>query len=289
MKRVFVTGASSELMRSVLSHLPQNQFQITALSRFDREPDGNLTWVKGDIASPSNFASQVQESDIVIHAAAITHSRDEKRYFDVNVDATRRLLEAVIKNENTRVVFISSRTASKESGAYGESKLEAESVVKSFTKNWLIIRPAEIYGGTKGEGIDGAIESALKGGLVPCPVGLKSKMYPIHTGDAATAIAKAILDEEKTNEVVYINGPEALSFKQLLNQVQKVTDKSIVALPIPKLVMKMAALFSSLLNIDLGFVPDQVDRLYGPKEEGEPSPTSKTISQHIKDQFVNEN
>lgn len=289
MKRVFVTGASSELMRSVLSRFPKEEYRFIALSRTEISDGSNISWIKGDLLNPSTYQSYLEGVDMIIHAAAITHSRDPEQYWAVNVQGTRSLVQAANNFGNPRVVLISSRTASSFSGAYGASKLEAENVVKELVNDYLIIRPAEIFGGTKGEGIDGAMASAIKGGLNPCPVGLESRMYPIHTADAAAAIASVILDKKTGNSTVYINGPEAYSFYELLKLVQSETKRKIWVLPIPKLVMKMAALLSTILNIDLGFAPDQVDRLYSPKENGAPSETTITIRQHIKTLIRNEN
>jgi NADH dehydrogenase len=289
MKRVFVTGASSELMRSVLSRFPKEEYRFIALSRTEMSDGSNISWIKGDLLNPSTYQSALEDVDMIIHAAAITHSRDPEQYWSVNVEGTRLLVQAANYFGNPRVVLISSRTASRLSGAYGASKLESENVVKELVSDFLIIRPAEVFGGTKGEGIDGALASAIKGGLNPCPVGLQSRMYPIHTTDAAVAIAAVILDKKTGNSTVYVNGSEAYSFYELLKLVESETGRRIWVIPIPKLVMKMAALFSTILNIDLGFAPDQVDRLYSPKQNGAPSETTITIRQHIKSLIRNEN
>lgn len=289
MKRVFVTGASSELMRSVLADFPKEAYQVVALSRKKKKDEENLSWIQGDLNNPASYETRLADLDLIIHAAAITHSRDADQYHKVNVKGTQELIKAALKKGEPRFVFISSRTATEESGAYGVSKLKAEQAVKSMTENWLIIRPAEVFGGAKAEGVDGAITSAISGGVNPCPVGLSSKMYPIHSKDAAKAISKAVLEDSSKNKLVYVNGPDALSFKELLQLVEKETGRKVWVLPIPKFVMNMAALVSTVLNIDLGFVPDQVDRLYSYKQEGPPSPITISLSHYIKEKLRNEN
>ncbi len=281
MQRVFVTGASSELMRSVLADFSQNEYQIIALSRTKNDDEGNISWVKGDLNDPRSYSDYLEKVDVIIHAAAITHSRDGEEYFRINVEGTKHLIEEAQKHGNPRFVFISSRTATKESGAYGESKVEAERLVKAMTESWLILRPAEVYGGSKGEGIDGAIASAIQGGIQPCPVGLASKMYPIHAEDAAKAISALIKNQSSVNATEYINGPEALSFKELLKLVESETNRKVIVLPVPKFLMKMAAWFSKQFNLDLGFAPDQVDRLYSKKQQGAASATTISVRQYV--------
>lgn len=283
MKRVFVTGASSELLLQALSKFPQSEYEIIALSRKKRKDFGNIKWVKGDLSDNSSYVKYLYGIDIVIHGAAITHTQDQDKYFEINVDGTRSLIRASVGiSDNLRFVLISSRTATEESGAYGKSKLRAEEIVKEQTKNWLIIRPSEVFGGSKAEGIDGLIQSSLSGGIVPCPVGLPSKMFPIHSSDASEAIAKAILNTPEDNRIVYVNGPKAYTFKDLLDVIQNETGNKIIPLPIPKIVMKVAAYSSNTFGLNLGFVPDQVDRLYSRKKQGEPSNTTITINQYLK-------
>lgn len=282
MQRVFVTGASSELMRSVLSDFSENEYQIIALSRTKNDDEGNISWVKGDLNDPRSYSDYLEKVDVIIHAAAITHSRAAEEYFRINLDGTKHLIEEAQKHGNPRFVFISSRTATKESGAYGESKLQAEQLVKAMTESWLILRPAEVYGGNKGEGIDGAIASAIQGGIQPCPIGLASKMYPIHTKDAAKAISTLIRNQARDNAVEYINGPEALSFKELLKLVGSETNRKVMVFPVPKFLMKIAAWLSGRLNINLGFAPDQVDRLYCKKQQGAASATTISVHQYVR-------
>src|SRR5919106_2078954 len=109
---------------------------------------------------------------MVIHFAGVTHASDEQQYRKVNLEGTVRLAEAARANGCRRFVYISTRCATRGSGAYGESKLAAEQALQKLDwESLLIIRPAEIYGGGSNEGIDRMLATARKWRVVPALFG----------------------------------------------------------------------------------------------------------------------
>lgn len=267
-KRVFVTGASSELLLQVLSKVDKNEFEIIGLTRSQHPPCKDLiSWVRGDIQEPESYKHIIAGCSIIIHAAAVTHTRAAAQYFKTNVDGTRKLIKSIPKGVNPRFVFISSRVAGENSGAYGVSKLRAEREVQQ-RGNWLIIRPSEIFGGSKNEGIEKMILSGIKGGVQLAPVGMKSKMFPIHLSDSAEVIYKSVFVDEEKNCVIQLNGKKGYSFKELLLLIQNVSGSKMFIVPIPKWTLQLVAFAAKIIPIDIGFVPDQVDRLYAEKEHG---------------------
>ena len=241
-------------------------FEVTGLTRSETSflPEGVLRCV-GDILEPKTYKSQIESSDIIIHGAALTHSKDVSRYFDVNVEGTEKVLSQIPEGSNPTVVFISSRVAGLNSGAYGRSKIEAEKRVKDTAKKWLILRPSEVFGGSKLEGIDSMIKSSLQGGLVPCPVGEKSKMFPIHVTDVAKTIYGSVFENADINRIRHINGQIGYTYKELLQLISAVTGNKIIPLPVPQVALRIVAKTSSILPMSVGFVPDQVERLYSKK------------------------
>lgn len=282
-KLVFVTGGSSGLLQEAVRLIDRTKFDVVCLTRRlceTKEP--SVHWLIGDLHRPETYSAALSEADIIIHGAALTHSTDPSAYFRTNVEGTKILLDAVPKGRNPHFVLISSRTATPESGAYGESKWQAEELVKNTADKWLILRPAEIFGGAKREGVDRTIDSAVKGGLVACPVGMKSKLYPIHQTDAAKVIYRAIFEEERLRETQYINGNEGYSYVELLRLVAAVTGRRIFALPTPKPALKLAAFLGRITGFDVGFVPDQIERLYSLKQHGAAPEIAHPLKEYIK-------
>lgn len=281
-KRVFITGAFSTLLQEVIQHISTDEFDVVGLTRNAiSKKASNTRWIQADLFEPEKYAKELNSADIIIHGAALTHSRRVSEYYRVNVEGIKTLLSQVEDKQRPLFVLISSRVAGANSGAYGKSKLLAEKVLEETISNWLILRPAEVFGGSKNEGIDSTILSAMSNRIQPSPVGLRSKLYPIHRSDAAKAIYNAIFKDIKRNRVIYINGSHGCSFSEIIRLVEKVVGRPVTVVPLPYFVLAVAALISAVTGLDFGFVPYQVSRLYSKKEHGSGTETTISLEEYI--------
>jgi NADH dehydrogenase len=281
-KRVFITGASSTLLQEVIQHIPTDGFEVVGLTR-NAVPTkvSNTRWVLADLFEPEKYAHELNSADIIIHGAALTHSRNDSEYYRVNVEGFKTLLSQVEDKHRPLFVLISSRVAGPDSGAYGKSKLLAEKLLEETISNWLILRPAEVFGGSKNEGIDSTVHSAMSKRIQPCPIGLRSKLYPIHRSDAAKAVYKAIFEDNVRNQIIYINGSSGYSFLEIIRLVEKVVGRRVTIVPLPHYVLAAAAFISAITGLNFGFVPDQVSRLYSKKEHGPGAETTLALEEYI--------
>jgi len=167
--RILVTGASSPLAVGVLRHLLLNSDVELWCGRHRKEiPLADPRVHVIDLDLESDLSRTLPHFDLVIHFAGVTHAADEQQYWKVNLEGTRRLAQAVREAGCRRFVYISTRCATRGSGAYGESKLAAEEELQKFEwQSLLIIRPAEIYGGGGKEGIDRMLALARRWHIIP--------------------------------------------------------------------------------------------------------------------------
>jgi len=87
-QRVFITGASGFIGRTLAAHYRSEGWNVTGVDAVASE-DGAV--VAGDIATPGPWQDHVDGAQLVIHTAAVvsnTASRD--RCWEVNVLGTRR-------------------------------------------------------------------------------------------------------------------------------------------------------------------------------------------------------
>jgi len=127
----------------------------------DAELERSVVEIRGDMRDPAKARELVDGADVLVHAAAalpIRGSRD--LIMEVNVDGTRTLLEAALEAGVGRVLFISSTSVYGVPevhpipedaplvgvGAYGESKIAAEALVRGSRLPWVIIRPKTFIG-----------------------------------------------------------------------------------------------------------------------------------------------
>jgi nucleoside-diphosphate-sugar epimerase len=123
--------------------------------------DRDVTEIHGDMRDPSRARELCDGADLLIHAAAALPIRGSRReIMSVNVDGTAALLAAARDAEVRRVVYISSTAVYgvpkvhpiaedfplEGVGAYGESKIACEGLVRAPPLESVIIRPKTFLG-----------------------------------------------------------------------------------------------------------------------------------------------
>ena len=287
MVRILITGASSSVGTAITRRLLK-QPDVEIWCGRHQTPiditDDRLRVIDLDLESDLHAALSGREFDQVIHCAAITHAVDERRYWPLNVDATTRLAGAVRASGCRNFVFISTRCATADTGAYGASKLAAEQALQKFDwKRLLIIRPSEVYGGNGREGIDRMLAIAEKWRFVPALLGSSSLQFaPLHVDDFSKLATELILRQAEGMQIEELCGPEDLTASELANRISR--HYSAVPLPLwwPLAVVGLKTLH--LLGVSI-VKPDQLTRLSGRKTATAES--SKTNSADLR-RFLHE-
>ena len=162
--RVLVTGASGFVGGHACRELLERGHEVTALVRRPGSAPAGVSEMRGDLGS-SNSAALAEPvataaPDCVIHLAAeIASQRSAKRIKAVNVDGTRRLVDACVAAGSPRFVFASTVVTGDAHGAllderselpvetaYGRSKQEGERLVRESGLPTAIVRPSHVYG-----------------------------------------------------------------------------------------------------------------------------------------------
>ncbi len=265
--RILVTGASSPLAVGVLRQLLMNTDLELWCGRHRKDipiADPRLHTIDLDLESDVRAALSRAQFDLVIHFAGVTHASDEQKYWKVNLEGTVQLAQATRENGCRRFVYISTRCATRGSGAYGESKLAAEQELQKLDwKSLLIIRPAEIYGGGGSEGVDRMLEVARSWRLIPALFGHSKLLFaPMHVDDFTRLAADLIQQHDDGVRIENICGPEDLNGMALAYRIAK----RYRAIPLPLWWPSVALALKALHKIGLTIVkPDQLTRLTGEK------------------------
>ena len=284
--RMLVTGASSPLAAGVLRRLLSNSDAEIWCGRHRHEiplVDQRLRVIDLDLESDLREALSGTSFDLVVHFAGVTHASDEQRYWKVNLEGTVRLAAAVQENGCQRFVYISTRCATRGSGAYGESKLAAEEQLRKLEwKSLLIIRPAEVYGGGGNEGIDRMLNVARRRHVVPALFGHSNQMFsPLHVDDFSRVVAELIQQHDSGLRIETVCGPEDLSGLAVAWRI----GKRYRAVPLPVWWPAMVVGLKALQKLGLEIVkPDQLQRLTGEKTgTAAGSPTARGLRRFLKD------
>ena len=263
--RILVTGASSPLAVGVLRQLLLHSDVELWCGRHRKDiplTDPRVHVI--DLDLESDLSSLSQRFDMAVHFAGVTHASDERQYWRVNLEGTVRLAEAALAHGCRRFVYISTRCATRGSGAYGESKLAAEEELQKLDwESLLIIRPAEIYGGGSNEGIDQMLAVARRWRIVPALFGHRNLLFaPMHVDDFSRFAAELIQQQHNGVTIENMCGPEDLNGIELAWRISK----RYRAVPLPLWWPAVAGSLKVLHKVGIGIVkPDQLTRLVGEK------------------------
>ncbi len=166
--KVLVTGASGRIGGAIAARLSLRH-QVTG---FDLRP-GALTTVTGDVRDTGVLAGLCRGMDAVVHTASLhvpdLAARPEQDFRDVNVAATRRLLQACGEASVRRFVYTSTTSL------YGDAMVPDAGAAVWVTED-LAPRPRDIYDETK-LAAEAACAEATKAGL-PCVTLRMSRCFP---------------------------------------------------------------------------------------------------------------
>lgn len=210
--RWLITGATGFIGTTLAERLIGRGDFVRALVR-DPARAGELKamgaeLVRGDVSQAETVVDAVPDVDAVVHLAGLVKAVTREELFAVNAQGTRALAEAAARSGRPRFVLVSSLAAAGPSApsrprtetdrpapvsAYGQSKLQAEQVVRSFasTLHASIVRPPIVYGPRDKEFLPSLFQLARTGVILKS--GMGDKRYSlIHVNDLVELIIAAV-------------------------------------------------------------------------------------------------
>nr|WP_321451818.1 NAD-dependent epimerase/dehydratase family protein [uncultured Carboxylicivirga sp.] len=270
MKSVFVTGANGLLGTNLVLMLVDQGYAVKALVR-DRSsfiaPNlPNLTLVEGDLLNTKLLINEIKKCHFVVHIAANTSQSLLKLddYYPTNVQGTKNVIDACIKNEIVKLVYVGSANTygygSKEEPGdedssmrypftnmlYVISKKQAQELIDKASAhlNITTISPTFMLGAYDTKPSSGKIIlMALNKRWVFYPSG--GKCF-IHAKDVARAIVKAF--DLKLSGQKYILANENLSYKEFYAKLIDQTHQKTTLIPIPNILLLLIGLIGNILR-----------------------------------------
>lgn len=212
MKKVLVTGANGFVGRHLLERGLAEGYKVFAAVRQTSQVGSiehlDVTIVRLDYHHFGHLKESLSAHgpfDLVIHNAGVTEAIDLDTYRKGNVEVTGNLLKVLDPSLlNGNFVYISSLAARGPNyqgkddpiSDYGISKKEAEAVLRSSDRDFVIVRPTAVYG--SGDAAFFALVKLMKQGI-SLSIGSKSQRLTfIHGFDLANLIFKAAPFQGKT-------------------------------------------------------------------------------------------
>lgn len=262
-QHIFITGGTGRIGRILVEGLRKGPYNILLLSpeRSGDYRDKKIRIVHGDIRSPEGYAETLIGVGTVVHMAAVTYTNDARKYYEVNTDGTLKLINACRAHGVKRFIFVSTRAISEGGGPYARSKRMAEEHVMKSGLDWVILRPAEVYGVSGNKGIDMLLNNMHKFPVIPVIGDGRYRLAPVHISDLVSTITKVIERRDIRGRIYTIAGPESLTYNEVIDRALKAGRLRKLKLHVPLSVVGFFLKAGAFFLKDNFFAVDQLPRL----------------------------
>ncbi len=167
-----------------------------------------------DFENTADLRRALKGCDTVIHILGLINGTEEALH-RVNIDITRNVVEAARCEGVGRFIFVSSVAAIRRHGSYGETKFQAEEIVKLSGLPYIIFRPAYIYG-EGDENNTGLMIRILKSfPLIPLLGGGNFRLQPVFIDDVISLLMQSV-DRPVPNKIYNVAGLRQITLKEML-------------------------------------------------------------------------
>jgi nucleoside-diphosphate-sugar epimerase len=223
-QRVFVTGAHGFIGRVLVARLRALGSEVDGV---DMRAGDDPAILQADISTPGEWQRRAQQSDLIVHTAALVGMYSlPKGYWEANVVAPRLVLDAAAAGGVQRVVHLSSivvfgfefegevdeHTPVRPNGVhYVDTKIASEQVVLSAHTHGevpcTIVRPGDVYGPASRPWTIEPVKR-LKSRQFALPGGGRGLHSPIYVDDLVEGILRAATVPAAAGRIYTITGAE---------------------------------------------------------------------------------
>jgi len=209
---ILITGSEGFIGKNIVYHLDKiKTFNISSFNSND---------------SLSSLYSKVKNADLVIHLAGVNRPADESEFNIVNANLTSLLCENILKTRRLIPIIFSSSIQASEDNLYGKSKLEAEEILKNFSKKIgnpvLVYRLPNIFGKWCKPNYNSVVATYCYNiaNNNPIKINDKSKILRlVYVDDLVSDFIKVIKTNISGLNYVTVNPEYSISLKELACQI----------------------------------------------------------------------
>ncbi len=235
--KVAVVGATGFVGSHVVPHLVERGHTVIAISRDGRRLPAWNEAVEARAADVSghDLEAALAGADAVVHLAAIPRESRGRRFDEVNVRGTQRVIAAAERIGVKRLVHLSVLgVADDPKLRYLFSKWRGEEAVRSSSLDWVVLRPSLMFG--IGDGFFNLVKTTLRWwspGVVAIPGDGRTRFQPLSVDDLAIAVEKSLTDAHRGGSVYKLGGPEWVTYREIVDAVIGATGMRRLKLSVP--------------------------------------------------------
>jgi len=253
--KVLLIGGTGVIGEGVVPELLAHGHVVRLASRsadeHAREWPGRVETVAADVMDTRALEAAAQGCDAAIHVTGIVDESPPGITFErINVVGVRNSLTAAERAGIGRFVFVSSLGAERGTSPYHRSKAEGERLVRGYRREWVIIRPGNVYG--PGDQMMSTLLRLVRTlPAIPLVDRGRWRFQPIWYRDLGRALACSVDAEHVARRVFDVSGDEITSMANLLDRLAELTGTSPVRVPIPSLVVSGTIRIAEALGVRL--------------------------------------
>ncbi|MDQ0467181.1 complex I NDUFA9 subunit family protein [Labrys wisconsinensis] len=238
---VTVFGGSGFIGRHAVRALARRGYRIRVAVR---RPDlaqylmtagavGQVTAVQANLRYPDSVEAAVEGADAVVNLVGIMHQRGRNSFEAAQAFGAGAVARAAKAAGAAALVHVSAIGADKASAsAYAVSKAKGEEAVLAAFPQAAVLRPSVVFG-PEDDFFNRFAAMAQISPVLPLIGGGETKFQPVFAGDVAEAIAAGVDGRLAPGTTYELGGPDVMSFREVLEFVLKVTQRSRILLPLP--------------------------------------------------------
>jgi NADH dehydrogenase len=264
---ITVFGGSGFLGRHVVRALCKQGYRIRVAVR---RPElaghlqplgrvGQIHAVQANLRYPASIEAAARDADVLINLVGILFERGRQRFEAVHTFGAEAVALAA-SAFGARLVHVSAIGADEDSPSlYGRTKAQGEKLVLAAMPNATVFRPSIVFG-PEDDFFNRFAAMARLSPALPLVGGGHTRFQPVFAGDVGAAVVAALDGRARPGTIYELGGPEALSFKELMQYVLATIERRRLLLSLPFGLAKFQAYFLQHLPKPL-LTPDQVELL----------------------------
>jgi uncharacterized protein YbjT (DUF2867 family) len=265
---ITIIGGSGFVGRHIVRALARRGYRIRVACR---RPDlaghlqplgntGQIMAVQANVRYPASLAAACEGAHAVINLTGVLHSSGAQSFDAVHAFGAEASARAA-KEARARVFIQMSAIGAdaSSSAAYARSKAEGEARARANFPGAIVLRPSIVFG-PEDSFFNRFAELARFSPFLPLIGGGETKFQPVFAGDVGEAVARLVDAGVADGKTYELGGPEALSFKALMQFTLDTIGRKRLLLPLPWGLAKLQAAVMGLMPNPM-LTTDQVEML----------------------------
>jgi nucleoside-diphosphate-sugar epimerase len=253
-----ITGGNGYVGGSAKNYFAARDWEILELTRHPKSNSRALKFQLGDEIAPEKLAGV----RALVHCAYDFKPLRWNEIVAVNVEGSRKILEAASAAKIPKIIFISSISAFDGCRSlYGKAKLEIEKI--ALDCGALVLRPGLVYGSDSG-GMFGKLSAQIKNSSMIPLIGDGSQIqFLVHNEDLCSFIERYARGEinggqPQGSRILTAANEQPWPFKKLLLEIARGQNKKIKFIPLPWRLVWTGLKSAEVCGLKLNFRSDSL-------------------------------